>query len=108
MLVDDFRKAHELALEDKNAVAAAAIKVENINGPVLLVSGENDHVWPSAEMSREVMNRLKEKNFEHAYHHIMVPNGNHFQPQSDYHLQVIEFLDNNFKPKCRGAVSTTL
>lgn len=100
LLAGDFRKAHELALEDKEAVAAATIMVENINGPVLLISGENDQVWPSAEMSVEVMKRLKEKKFKHKYEHIMVPNGNHFQPQSDYHLEVIEFLDKNFRPKC--------
>lgn len=108
LLIGDYRKAHELALEDKEAVAAATIMVENINGPVLLISGENDHVWPSAEMSAEVMDRLKKKKFKHKYHHIMVPNGNHFQPQNDYHLQVVEFLDMNFKPTCNspGVTST--
>ena len=108
LLVGDFRKAHELALEDHEAVAKATIMVENINGPILLISGEKDQVWPSAEMSAEVMKRLKEKRFKHRYHHIMVPNGDHFQPQSDYHSQVIEFLNNNFKPMCNssGATST--
>jgi len=70
----------------------------------LLVSGEKDQIWPSAEMSAEVIKRLKAKGFAHPYQHIMVPNGNHFQPQSDYHPQVIEFLGENFKPKCLGGV----
>lgn len=107
LLVGDFRKAHELALEDKDAVAAATIMVENINGPVLLVSGENDHVWPSAEMSAAVIDRLEKKEFKYKHHHIMVPNGNHFQPQSDYHSQVVEFLDNNFRPTCNNSGVTS-
>jgi dipeptidyl aminopeptidase/acylaminoacyl peptidase len=100
VLIGDFRKVHELALEDTNAVEAAVIAVENINGPILLVSGEKDHVWPSAEMSTEIINRLKSKGFNYPYQHIIVPNGNHFQPQSDYHPQAIEFLEKNFKPTC--------
>lgn len=107
LLVGDFRKAHELALEDKEAVAAATIMVENINGPILLISGENDQVWPSAEMSAEVMTRLKEKEFKYPYRHVMVPNGNHFQPQSDYHAQVVEFLDENFRPRCNSVAVTS-
>lgn len=100
LLVGDFRKAHELALEDVSATEAATINVENINGPILLVSGEKDQIWPSAEMSAEVVKRLKMKKFRYPYKHIVVPNGNHFQPQSDYHSEVIEFLDKNFRPSC--------
>ena len=106
MLIGDFRRAHELALEDTSAVEAAIIAVENIKGPIFLVSGEKDHVWPSAEMSTEIINRLKVKDFSYPYQHIMVPNGNHFQPQTDYHPQAIEFLDKNFKPTCDSSKAT--
>jgi dipeptidyl aminopeptidase/acylaminoacyl peptidase len=102
MLIGDFRHAHELAFEDKNSVEAAGIEVENIKGPILLISGEKDNVWPSAEMSTEVIERLKIRNFTYPYQHIIVPNGNHSQPQSDYHQQAIEFLDSNFLPTCDG------
>lgn len=100
MLIGDFRRAHELALEDTDAVEAAIIAVEKIEGPILLISGEKDHVWPSAEMSTEVINRLEVKGYGYPYKHIIVPNGSHFQPQSDYHPQAIEFLDKNFLPSC--------
>lgn len=106
MLIGDFRRVHELALENTSAVEAAIIAVENIKGPIFLVSGEKDHVWPSAEMSTEIINRLKVKGFSYPYQHIMVPNGNHFQPQSDYHPQAIEFLDKNFKPACDSSKAT--
>lgn len=106
LLIGDLRKAHELALENTRAVEAAVIAVENIKGPILLISGEKDQIWPSAEMSVEVIKRLEVKNFNYPYQHIMVPNGNHVQPQSNYHPQAIEFLDKNFKPTCDGSKAT--
>lgn len=102
MLLGDFRRAHELALEDKEQVASAIIEVEKINGPILLVSGEKDHVWPSAEMSTKVVNRLQSKHFAFPFQHLIVPNGNHFQPQNDYHPQVLAFLNQHFRPQCTG------
>ncbi|GAA0819459.1 hypothetical protein GCM10009111_23470 [Colwellia asteriadis] len=100
LLMGDFRRAHEIALMDIDAVEDARIKVEDINGPILLVSGEKDHVWPSKEMSDEVIKRLEANGFIHPFRHIVVPNGNHFQPQSDYHPEVIKFLNKSFLPTC--------
>ena len=50
LLVGDFRRASEIALMDTETVEKAIIKVEDINGPILLISGEKDQVWPSKEM----------------------------------------------------------
>jgi uncharacterized protein len=46
------------------------IPVEKINGPVLLVSGKADALWPSFEMSERVVARLKEGNFSHPVQHL--------------------------------------
>lgn len=100
MLMGDLRGAYEIALKNTDAVEKARIAVENIQGPVLLVSGEKDHIWPSAEMSEEVIARLESNQFDNAYQHIVVPNGDHFQPQNDYHPQVIAFLNEHFLPAC--------
>jgi len=54
---------YERALADEAAVSNATIPVERINGPVLLLSAGKDTVWPSSQMSREIMARLTE------YHH---------------------------------------
>lgn len=105
LLTGDLRKASEIALENTEAAAKAEIKVEDINGPILLISGEKDQIWPSMEMSNKVMQRLSENNFPHPYKHIIVPDGNHFQPQNNYHKEVIAFLDKNFKPLCKRADS---
>jgi dienelactone hydrolase/uncharacterized protein (DUF2141 family) len=41
------------------------IPVEKINGPVLLISGADDRLWPSADMAARIVKRLKDKGFEH-------------------------------------------
>jgi dienelactone hydrolase len=41
------------------AAASAAIPVEDINGPVLLMNGADDQLWPSPEMSEQVLARLR-------------------------------------------------
>lgn len=65
----NFTWMHSQALKNTEAVEKALIKVENINGPILLVSGLSDQWWPSADMSRMVMERLAEKKFPHTYVH---------------------------------------
>lgn len=52
-------------LEDEKAQEHAAIPVERINGPVLLVAGKSDSIWPSARMADRVAQRLKRHNFKH-------------------------------------------
>lgn len=42
---------------DSAAVAQAAIPVEQIKGPILLLSGSDDQVWPSAEMAEHLTRR---------------------------------------------------
>ena len=46
-----------------NAPEEAQIKVENINGPVLLLYPEHDAMWPSELSAEKIRARLKEKNF---------------------------------------------
>ncbi|RPJ54618.1 MAG: hypothetical protein EHM23_28545 [Acidobacteria bacterium] len=38
------------SLDNKEAVEKAVIPGEKINGPVLLVSGKDDRLWPSSAM----------------------------------------------------------
>lgn len=42
-------------------IAAATIPVENIRCPILLISGDDDKVWPSTLFSHMVMERLDKK-----------------------------------------------
>ncbi len=65
------------ALPNADAHAEAMIPVERINGPVLLISGKNDAMWPSTAMSEMVVARLREKGFAHPVEHLAYENAGH-------------------------------
>ncbi len=48
----------QMQFSDTGMVEQASIPVEKIEGPVLLVSGNDDGLWPSTDMSDRVMARL--------------------------------------------------
>jgi uncharacterized protein len=68
---------YQQSLTQSEAVAKAAIKVEQIVGPVLLASGHDDLLWPSEEMGDSICARLKEKGFNHPYEHLKYKNAGH-------------------------------
>ena len=55
----------------------AAIPVERIHGPILLISGQDDDVWPSSTMSNAVAGRLKQNRFQFAVEHLDYPHAGH-------------------------------
>jgi BAAT / Acyl-CoA thioester hydrolase C terminal len=57
--------------------SSAAIAVEHTGGPILLISGNDDGVWRSTEMSEAVMRRLKEDHFAYAYLALEYPHAGH-------------------------------
>ncbi|NJC41448.1 hypothetical protein GGQ87_001706 [Brevundimonas alba] len=59
------------------APAEAEIQVERINGPILMLSGEADTLWPSAEMARRVENRLRAHDFAYPVIHVAYPDAGH-------------------------------
>jgi hypothetical protein len=59
------------------APAGAEIPVEAINGPVLMISGQADGLWPSSEMANRVERRLQAHNFAHAVTNIAYPDAGH-------------------------------
>jgi dienelactone hydrolase len=85
-------EVHSLLLQDATAVEHAMIPVERINGPVLLFSGELDEEWPSASMSRMVMERL----------------AGHYHPFSDEHISYSDAGHAFPEPAYRDAWSRTL
>lgn len=71
------------AMADEAAAQAASIPVEQIRGAVLLVSGEDDQMWPSSMFARRIMARLEQARHPYpcahlayagAGHRISVPN----------------------------------
>jgi dienelactone hydrolase len=68
---------YKLSISQTEAVEKAAIKVENINGPVLILTGKEDRIWPSSQMGEMIVKRLKENNFPHWYKHFAYENAGH-------------------------------
>jgi dienelactone hydrolase len=66
---DEYKKTRRLiSLYDPSfakAPAESQIAVERIAGPILLISGNNDLVWPSAEMANAIEARLAKNNFKY-------------------------------------------
>jgi dienelactone hydrolase len=60
----------ELNLEDRQAVQDAMIPVERIHGPVLLLSGEADRLWPSTRLAVIAEERLAEFNHPYLVRHL--------------------------------------
>ena len=65
------------ALRDPAAVARAAIAVEKIRGPVILLSATDDGSWPSSLYSRMVHERLTHARHPHAVQHLEFAGAGH-------------------------------
>ena len=72
-----FRDLFRAGLRNGKAISAAEIPVERIRGPILLISGGDDHLWPAAEMSERIVARLKKHNFVHPVEHLHYPLAGH-------------------------------
>jgi pimeloyl-ACP methyl ester carboxylesterase len=64
-------------LEDEERASAAAIPVERINGPILLISGRDDALWPSAIFGDLIVERLQQYGFAHPYRHLSYDGAGH-------------------------------
>jgi len=62
---------------DDPAREQATIPVERIAGPVLLVSGQEDHIWPAGQLSTLIMERLKTSHHPYPDQHLSYPGAGH-------------------------------
>jgi dienelactone hydrolase len=67
-------------LADFGDTAKAEIPVEQIKGPVLLLSGKDDQIWPSTVMADRVMNRLRRNRHPYRYVHLSYEGAGHWLP----------------------------
>ncbi|MBN2585791.1 MAG: acyl-CoA thioesterase/BAAT N-terminal domain-containing protein [Candidatus Fermentibacteraceae bacterium] len=56
-----FRESYERGLRAVGDPGPFAIEAEKIQGPVLLVAGTDDKVWPSADFADAIVERLKQR-----------------------------------------------
>ena len=71
------RAFYERALRDETAVAAARIPVERIEGPVLLISGTDDRLWPSTRLSEMAVGRLEANDRPFPHEHLRYEGAGH-------------------------------
>ena len=62
---------------DTESIEAATIPVEKINGPILLISGKDDQIWPSTELSEIAIVRLKKYDHPYPYEHLSYEGAGH-------------------------------
>ncbi len=75
------RQSYEENLRRFPEIAAnAQIPVENICGHILMISGEDDQLWPSTPMADITMRRLEQHNFQYQAQHISYPHTGHQIP----------------------------
>lgn len=90
----NLRASFEAMLKDTAAAEKAAIKVEKINGPVLLLSATKDEVCPSTPMAESIVQRLQANNFKFHFEHKAIEGG-HAAPLKHFDL-VMQFLEEHF------------
>lgn len=71
------RVFYERALKNETAVAAVEIAVEKIDGPLLLISGTDDQMWPSTRLSEMAIERLKAHDHPFPYEHLRYEGAGH-------------------------------
>lgn len=73
-----FRGVYQLYADSlPGAPEGAVIPVERINGPVLLISGGADALWPSADMSGRIVARLQQAGFAHSIESVVYADAGH-------------------------------
>lgn len=102
----DLRTAFEKMMDNKPAMNEAAIKVENIQGSILFLSATQDEMWPSTEMSEQMMQRLKSAGFKYKAQHVAIE-GSHTEPLK--HFAIIEdFLAVTMKTNTQLTTTSTI
>jgi uncharacterized protein len=61
-----------------DAKSEAVIAVERINGPLLLISGGDDQIWPSPVMADRIVKRLAKVSFAHEVENVVYPGASHY------------------------------
>ena len=67
----------DAGLNDDEASSAAMIPIENCTGPILLISGVDDQVWPTSRMCRSMSARMAAQWQSGRIRHLDYPNAGH-------------------------------
>lgn len=68
---------YQVILANEAIVRDTSIPVEKIAGPVLMISGGADGVWPARALAEVAERRLREHRFPHRFEHLVYPEAGH-------------------------------
>jgi hypothetical protein len=71
------RLLHEASRRDSASLRAAQIAVESLNGPILLISGDDDQMGPSTEQAESIVARLAAHGFRYRVEHLRYADAGH-------------------------------
>ncbi len=79
---------------------AAIIQVEQINGPLFLVAGTDDQVWPATDFADRIIERLKQSEYQHTYEYFREEGAGHlvglpYFPSAEVYKNLIFTSGNN-------------
>lgn len=101
LMQGNFRKSHEIAMQNQQAYQQALIPVQQMQADVLFVSGTADELWPSSEMSDRMMLTLQQHQYPHRYQHLKIAGAGHGGLASQYQPEIIDFLVQPQSPVAR-------
>jgi acyl-coenzyme A thioesterase 1/2/4 len=93
------------------------IPVERAAGAILMISAEEDQMWPCTWGSNMMIDRLRTKGFQHAYKHLALRETGHWTPLPNtvttftpavYHSLAEVFLDCGGTPQGTGRTAWTM
>jgi dienelactone hydrolase len=76
-VADESPASYFLCLKDPAVVEAATIPVERIQGPVMVVTGGSDGLWPSEALAAFALRRLEQHRFPYRVEHLSYPDAGH-------------------------------
>jgi dienelactone hydrolase len=80
-----------------------SLPIENVRGPILFLSGQDDQMWPSSSMSRLAIERAKRNGFPHEIQHHSFSSVGHFVFFGERMLQADSFDPTRFGGTVEGS-----
>ena len=88
-----FTPGFRLAVEKATNLDAATIPVERTQGPIMLISGEADDLWPSTELAEITVRRLRQHGFPFRFTHLSYQEAGHYISFPFQPTTVIQVMD---------------
>lgn len=106
-MIKNILKNHEFGFKEQyinvlstNKNEENTIKVENINGPILLLSAKEDAQWPAAQMGKMICDRLIDKGFAFPFHHEIFYPASHILCPVNNKIGLVYFMERQYRKEC--------